>query len=125
MIQNFLWVALGGALGSGGRYWVGVLLAHKSEGFPWATFSVNLVGSFCLGLLLAASFFEGDKNLGIKLFLTTGIMGGFTTYSTFSFEALSLFQKGQMGTAATYVLGTLLFCLGASWAGFFMGRQVF
>ena len=108
MIQNFLWVALGGALGSGGRYWISTMLMQKPEGFPWATFSVNLLGSLLLGLLLAISFFEGDKNLGMKLFLTTGLMGGFTTYSTFSFETLSLLQKGQITTGLTYVAATLV-----------------
>lgn len=123
MVPNVLWVALGGALGSGCRYWIGTLLAEKSQNFPWATFSVNAFGSLALGFLLASSLLSGDQKLGLKLFLTVGLMGGFTTYSTFSYEVLSLMQKGAWTTGATYLLTTLLVCLLASASGFFLGRQ--
>ena len=123
MIPNLLWVALGGAIGSGCRYVVGETLAKDST-FPVGTFTVNLVGSFLLGLLLAASFWDGDKNPGLKLFLTTGMMGGFTTYSAFSFESLGLLQKGEIGMAALYMGTTFALCLLASFFGYFLGRHL-
>ena len=123
MVPNVLWVALGGALGSGCRYWIGNLLAEKSQNFPWATFSVNAFGSLALGFLLASSLLSGDQKLGLKLFLTVGLMGGFTTYSTFSYEVFSLMQKGAWTMGVTYLLTTLLVCLLASASGFFLGRQ--
>ena len=125
MLQNFVWVALGGALGSCGRYGFSVLLDSKAAGFPYGTFTVNLLGSLFLGILLAASFWEGDKNLGVKLFLTTGLMGGFTTYSAFSFETMTLLRQGQLGTGLTYLGATLVICLLASVLGFWLGRQIF
>lgn len=125
MLQNFLWVALGGALGSCGRYGVSLILNTKSLGFPYATFVVNLLGSLLLGALLASSFWDGDKNIGFKLFLTTGLMGGFTTYSTFSFETMDLLRQGQMGMGMSYLFTTLFVCLLASWLGFWLGRQFF
>jgi fluoride exporter len=125
MLQNFLWVALGGALGSCGRYGVSVLLNSKTAGFPYGTFTVNLLGSLILGILLAASFWDGDKNLGFKLFLTTGLMGGFTTYSTFSYETMDLLRQGHVGTGVSYLCATLFICLFASMAGFWLGRQIF
>ena len=123
MLHNFLWVALGGALGSCGRYGVGLILDSKPLNFPYATFSVNLIGSLILGALIAASAFEGDKNLGMKLFLTTGLMGGFTTYSTFSFEAMEYLRQGQLGSGLDYLGATLFVCLAASLVGFWFGRQ--
>ena len=125
MLHNFLWVALGGALGSCGRYGISVLLNSKADGFPYGTFTVNLVGSLLLGIFLATSFWDGDKNLGVKLFLTTGLMGGFTTYSTFSFEAMVLLREGQLGTGLSYLGATLFVCLVASLLGFSLGRQIF
>jgi len=123
MLQNFLWVALGGALGSCGRYGVSICLNSKSLGFPYATFTVNLIGSLILGILLAVSVWDGDKSLGFKLFLTTGLMGGFTTYSTFSFETMDLLRQGQMGVGIGYLAATLFVCLFASLAGFWLGRH--
>ena len=125
MLQNCLWVALGGALGSCGRYGFSVLLNTKAASFPYGTFTVNLLGSLALGLLMAASFWDGDKNLGVKLFLTTGLMGGFTTYSAFSFETMSLLRQGQLVTGFGYLGATLLVCLLASFLGFWLGRQIF
>ena len=125
MLHQFLWVALGGALGSCGRYGLSLFVQTKPLGFPYATFTVNFIGSLVLGLLLAASLWDGDKNLGFKLFLTTGLMGGFTTYSTFSFETMGLFREGQWGIGGLYLAATLLLCLLASGLGFWVGRQIF
>tara|TARA_Y100000994_G_C15262213_1_gene263323 strand:- start:80 stop:457 length:378 start_codon:yes stop_codon:yes gene_type:complete len=125
MLQNCLWVALGGALGSCGRYGLSVFLNAKATDFPYGTFTVNLLGSLILGILMAASFWEGDKNLGFKLFLSTGLMGGFTTYSTFSFETMSLLRQGELATGLSYLGSTLLVCLLASFLGFWLGRQIF
>ncbi len=125
MLQNCLWVALGGALGSCGRYGLSLLLNAKAGDFPYGTFTVNLLGSLILGILMAASFWEGDKNLGVKLFLTTGLMGGFTTYSTFSFETMSLLRQGELVTGFSYMGITVVVCLLASFSGFWLGRQIF
>lgn len=115
-------VAAGGAIGSVARYLVGVAFVAKlGPGFPWGTLLVNVVGSGLLGFLLQASRLPPNLLLG----LGTGVMGGFTTYSTFNAECFRYLQAGAYGHAALYVgvtlVGGLLSCL----VGFTVGRQVF
>ncbi|MCY3996476.1 MAG: fluoride efflux transporter CrcB [Rhodobacter sp.] len=106
MWPTLLQVALGGALGAVGRYLVSVTaLRLGGGGFPWGTLTVNVTGSFLMGVLVVAL---GQLN-GMKLspFLITGVLGGFTTFSAFSLDAMTLYERGQAGLAAAYVLASV------------------
>ncbi len=111
-MSALLIVALGGALGSVLRYSTGFWVQQ-----PWATLSVNLAGSFLIGLG-ALHLASGESPL-LRLFLITGILGGFTTFSAFSLDSLTLLQLGQWSRAALYIfgniLGGLLFCALGMW----------
>lgn len=97
MIKSLLLVGAGGALGSIARYAVSLLFAHFAIGSHWATLLVNVVGSFMIGLLLTV------LSNGAYLFAVVGFCGGFTTFSTFSSQALQLFQAGERVTAVAYM----------------------
>lgn len=122
-LDRLLLVALGGALGSTLRYAMSVGLARVAGGaFPWHTLTINLLGSFALGVVLFAWPSSSWMTPAVRLGLTTGVMGGFTTYSTFNYETLKLAHDGSPGLAAAYVLATLLSCAAAGFAGIAVGR---
>lgn len=111
MIPTVFQVALGGALGAAARYGVGVALFRAGGGFPVAVLTVNVIGSFAMGALLV---FLGQRGLmNLNPFLMTGVLGGFTTFSAFSLEAFTLFERGQPGLAALYVGLSVFLSLGA------------
>jgi CrcB protein len=114
-------VALGGAVGSVLRYLLTKRIGVADSGFPVATFTVNVVGSFVLGVLigLIAARFSTDVRTG----LFVGLLGGFTTYSTFAFESSVLVRDGMAGVAASYVVATLVFGVGAAWLGLILGEM--
>jgi len=116
MIRNFILVGLGGALGSMMRYAVHLSATVKS--FPYGTFVVNIVGSFIIGLVLAFSVKEASFLNNWKIFLATGICGGFTTFSAFSIENLALLQNGKIGIAFLYITSSIFFGIAAAWLGF-------
>lgn len=123
-MNEFLLVMLGGAVGSGLRYGVGLLLPTTEGGFPWPTFIVNLVGSCVLGLLMGVSLTSSSLPRPIMLLLGTGLCGGFTTYSAFTIESALLAQDGQIMMAAVYVSATLVACGTAAIAGLFLPRLI-
>ena len=107
MLLNFLLVALGGALGSVARYSVGLALARASiGGIPLPVMFANIVGSFLMGVATAYFLKRGLANL--SPFVTVGFLGGFTTFSTFSLEAVKLIQSGLTAQSVTYVLITVV-----------------
>lgn len=109
--MNWLAVAIGGALGSVTRYGVGLLLPSSTGKFPWATFSVNLVGSFLIGVAYVLIVQKQTWSPEMRLWLMTGFLGGFTTFSSFSLEALQLWQQGQNLQAMIYVVSSVICCL--------------
>ena len=116
----YLWVALGGALGSVARYGCSVLAARwMGSGFPWATLFVNVAGSFAIGLLAALVTADGRPTLGAdaRAFFMVGILGGFTTFSSFSLETLNLAHNGAIGAAGLNVALSIVLCLAAVWLG--------
>jgi len=100
---NCLFVAFGGALGSVARYLLTLLPLRGRSGFPINTLLVNIVGAFVLGLLSAIAVKQADFNPELRLFLTVGLCGGFTTFSTFSQETVTLFEQGKGGLGVLYL----------------------
>ena len=125
MIKTLLFVALGGALGASCRYGVGVAAAHFGNGqFPWGTFTVNIVGSFLLGMLAAMLTFSWSPSPEMKAFLVVGVLGGFTTFSAFSFDVILLIERDRLELAAIYLLGTVAISVGGLFAGLRLTRMV-
>jgi fluoride exporter len=116
MFKNFLLVGLGGALGSMLRYAAYLLVNTKH--FPAATLVVNIMGSFIIGLVLALSVKEEVFLNNWKLFLATGICGGFTTFSAFSAENVALLQSGKLAVALLYIVISIVLGIGAAWLGY-------
>lgn len=116
--MNLFWVCVGGAAGSGARFLLSVwMLERFGPIFPLGTLTVNLLGSFLLGGLMFAGIRAGMLPPALWLGLTTGVMGGFTTYSAFSYETMRYLQEGAWTMAAAYVGATLVGCLLASLLG--------
>jgi len=117
-MTRFLWICLGGAAGTGARYLLsGWLLRAAGPGFPWGTLAVNVIGSFLLGVLLQLSLATD-----LRLALSVGGMGGFTTYSSFNYETLQYLLRDEWPTALAYVAATLFVCLAAGALGLLCGR---
>ncbi len=115
---RFLLVCLGGALGSGARYLVSTWAARAlGPDFPRGTLIVNVTGSFLLAAIMTASLSTDAVPPELRLFLGAGILGGFTTYSSFNYETIALVQQGSPGLAALNLGLTVLGCLGAGLAG--------
>jgi len=122
-VLRFLLVCAGGALGSGARYLVSTWAAKAlGPDFPRGTLIVNVVGSFVLAAVLASRW-EG-LSPDLRLFLGAGVLGGFTTYSSFNYETIALLERGEAGLAAVNVGLTLGGCLLAGLAGLALGRWI-
>lgn len=116
MLKNFLLVGLGGAIGSMLRYAISLLVTVKQ--FPYGTFIVNIAGSFIIGAVLALSLKNELFSNNWKIFLATGICGGFTTFSAFAAENMALLQSGKYGIALVYIMASLLLGIAAVVLGF-------
>lgn len=119
----YLQVALGGALGAMLRFGVARNMPGHGPGLPVATLTVNVLG--CLALGLVSALIAGRGGHAWAPFLTTGVLGGFTTFSAFSLDALTLWQRGHAGLAAGYVAGSVGLSLLAAAAGLALGRGLF
>ena|SRR5690554_1341023 len=117
-MSAYLWVGLGGFIGSVVRYAVSVGLgAVAADRFPWATFAVNCLGCLLIGLVVGASA-KVSVSEPVRLFLVTGILGGFTTFSAFGLESLVLLRRGETSLVLLYILGSVLVGIAAVWLGF-------
>ena len=130
MLPVYISVALGGAVGSVSRFAVSTfMLSRFGSAFPWGTFSVNVLGSFLIGLLFFAVSPEGKMQVSdnVRQLFIAGFCGGFTTFSSFSLEALIQLRAGDIGKAGLYVLASVLLCIVAVWAGYatamFFGKE--
>ena len=116
-------VALGGAIGSVARYGVGAVAAQLlGTAFPWGTLLVNLTGSFLIAFVMHVALLGSSISLDLRIFLTTGILGGFTTYSSFNYETLALLGQRAYGLASLNLAATVLGCLLAGVLGLAAGR---
>jgi fluoride exporter len=123
MILTLFQVALGGALGASGRYLTGLAMARLlGRGFPWGTLVVNILGSFAMGVLVVALAQLSANRLAP--FLMTGVLGGFTTFSAFSLDVATLYERGDVGQAAIYVAASVGVSLAALFAGLFLTRSI-
>lgn len=123
----FVWVALGGALGSVLRYWCyGVVYRVLPETFPWGTLAVNIIGSTFIGFFAVFTGTEGRLLVPpyVRLFVMPGMCGGFTTFSTFSLETVNLARGGEMTKAGMNAASSLLFCLVGAWIGAMIASAV-
>jgi CrcB protein len=123
--MHYLVVFVGGGIGAALRHGANRLATSWfGTSFPSGTMAVNLLGSLLMGLLVSLLAEGPPASQSLRLFLATGVLGGFTTFSAFSLDALTLWERGQPGLAAIYVGGSVLLSLGAVAAGFWGGRLV-
>ncbi|MCB1362274.1 MAG: fluoride efflux transporter CrcB [Rhodobacteraceae bacterium] len=123
MLITLAQVALGGAIGASGRYLTGMAAIRlMGPGFPWGTLAVNVLGSFAMGVVVVAL-----GHLSANRFaplLMTGILGGFTTFSAFSLDAMTIWERGQQGLAMGYVAASVILSLVAIAGGMWMTRSI-
>ncbi len=122
MIKSILAVGAGSFLGGAGRYLISLAMKGLSKGFPWATLTVNLAGCFLIGLLWGVFSKNGADGSHWALFLTVGLCGGFTTFSTFSKEALVMLQGGNVWSFAAYVASSVIAGIALVALGYFLTR---
>ncbi len=121
--MNALLVFLGGGIGATARYGLqGAVYRLTGAGFPYGTLAVNVLGSFVIGFLM--TFFEERfiVNPALRVFLTIGILGGFTTFSSFSYETMVMFRDGSFGPGIINVVSSVAVCLVATWLGIISGK---
>ena len=121
-----LYAAFGGAIGAAARYSVKVTtLKLFGHGFPWGTVIVNVTGSFIMGVLIAIMSHAWTTSQEMRVFLTTGILGGFTTFSAFSLDFVALYERKEYALAFAYAGGSVVLSLAAVFAGLYLARTVF
>jgi CrcB protein len=120
MLMTTVWVALGGALGSVSRFWLAMTVAQKLEEiFPWGTLSVNVIGSFIIGFTMILTGPDGRLFVpaDARIFVVVGFCGGFTTFSTFSLQTLTLLRDGDITRAGLNIVVSVTACLLSVWLG--------
>ncbi|HEX4695602.1 fluoride efflux transporter CrcB [Sphingomonas sp.] len=122
--MNFLLVMTGGAVGSAGRYGVGMLtLRSLGPNYPWGTLAVNLIGGFLMGLLAGLLARTGGSDQ-THLLIGVGVLGGFTTFSAFSLDTVTMIERGQWGVAIAYALLSVIGSVIALFGGLWLVRAV-
>jgi CrcB protein len=130
-MNGFLAVAVGGAIGASLRHGAGLAAARLSPGsvvggWPWATFGVNVLGSFAMGVLIGWLALKADgAGQTTRLFLATGVLGGFTTFSAFSLEVVDFLRAGETGRALSYAGLSLALGVAALFVGLWLARRLF
>jgi fluoride exporter len=119
--MTVLWIAVGGALGSLARYWMSEAIALAvGPAFPWGTVLVNISGSLVIGVVAGGAGAHGRwiESDFARQFVMVGLCGGYTTFSAFSLQTVSMLQAGDVGRAGLNIAGSVLLCLLATWLGF-------
>lgn len=125
MVKMLLAVAAGGAAGAVGRYLVMSGVGHVfGSGFPLGTIVVNVLGSFLLGLLVELSALAWSPAPELRALLVVGVLGAFTTFSTFSMDAVQLFERGQLGLTALYIVSSVVLSIAAFFAALLLLRSL-
>ena len=116
--MSYIIVFVGGGLGATLRHLINLVCARcMAPGFPWGTFIINITGSTVMGLIAGYLAFKGEATQPWRLFLMTGILGGYTTFSAFSLDTALLYERGALGLAAAYVLGSVILSIAGLFAG--------
>ena len=126
-MQNYLLVFVGAGIGGTLRYAVNSVCArYCGPSFPWGTLTVNIAGSFLMGALAGWLAFKAGEGWShpLRLFLATGILGGFTTFSAFSLDAVALWERGDLGLAMAYVAASIVLSIGGLAAGLVLARSL-
>tara|TARA_R100000005_G_scaffold82128_1_gene49669 strand:- start:427 stop:807 length:381 start_codon:yes stop_codon:yes gene_type:complete len=124
-MNMYLSVAVGGALGACARYGVGhIVMRYFGPGYPYGTLFVNIVGSFLMGVLIELIALRWSVSPELRVFLVTGLLGGFTTFSAFSLDVALMVEKGEMLAAAFYVLLSVTISIAGLFAGLHLMRMV-
>jgi CrcB protein len=118
-------VGVGGGIGALLRYFVAGWLQPAGSAFNWGIFAVNITGGLVMGMIVEASALKLNLSLEMRAFLTTGILGGYTTFSTFSLDSALLLQKGEYMMAAFYVIGSVVLSIAALFAGLWIVRALY
>lgn len=122
--MNYLLVFVGGGLGASLRHAVNVGCARAwGLNFPYGTFLINITGSLVMGLIAGYLAFKGDASQPWRLFIMTGILGGYTTFSAFSLDAVTLYERGEVGMALFYVVGSVVLSIAGLVAGLALVRH--
>jgi CrcB protein len=125
-MESYIWVAVGGALGTTGRYWLsGVVAQLFGETFPWGTLIINVTGSFIIGFFAALTGPDGRVSVpsSARQFVMIGICGGYTTFSSFSLQTLNLVNDGELLYAGANIGLSVILCLIAVWAGYVLAAS--
>ena len=124
-VTSYLLVFLGGGLGASLRHAVNLICARGlGTAFPWGTFIINISGSLVMGLIAGYLAFKGEASQPWRLFLMTGILGGYTTFSAFSLDAALLYERGEITSALFYVLGSVVLSIAGLFAGLALVRHL-
>ena len=123
-MARFLLICAGGAVGTGARYLLATAVTRAFGNFPFGTMAVNVIGSFLASVLMVLALEKSTLSVDLRLILVTGVLGGFTTYSSFNYETLHLAQSGAGWLAAANVAATVVVCLLAGIAGIWLGRAI-
>ena len=124
-LSHLMFAVFGGAIGSGLRFSVGALMLRTmGPGWPWGTFTVNLVGSLIMGLVMGWFAFKGSGGGSVQIFIATGILGGFTTFSAFSLETSRMIETKAYAQAALYAGSSVILGVSMVFAGLFIMRKV-
>ncbi len=123
--MNYLLVFIGGGLGSSLRHTINMVSTrYLGTAFPYHTFIINITGSIVMGLIAGYLAFKGDAAQSWRLFLMTGILGGYTTFSAFSLDTAMLYERGEIGLAVLYVLGSVVISIAGLFAGLALVRHL-
>ncbi len=124
-MTQVLAIAAGGAIGALLRYWISTAVQGRTgSAFPYGTLTVNVVGSLLIGFLYIWLIERMAAGPAVRAFLLVGVLGAFTTFSTFSIETLNLMESGQLGKALVNVLASVIVCIGAAGLGVLAARQL-
>jgi CrcB protein len=118
-------VGVGGGIGALARYYIASAIQPAGAVFNWGIFIVNITGGLLMGLIVESSALKLNLPPDVRAFLTVGILGGYTTFSTFSLDSALLLQRGQYGVAAAYILGSVILSILALFAGLWIARAVY